>query len=57
MYALFGSLLVAALSLATALLIPESGAGAGLPGYIYVLLTAVYWITGRWSRKAKAKPA
>jgi ABC-type glycerol-3-phosphate transport system permease component len=57
MYALLGSLLVAALSLVTALLIPESGAGAGLPGYIYVLLTAVYWITGRWSRKAKAKPA
>jgi uncharacterized membrane protein len=57
MYALLGSLLVAALSLITALLIPESGAGAGLPGYIYVLLTAVYWVTGRWSRKAKAKPA
>lgn len=57
MYALLGSLLVAALSLVTASLIPESGAGAGLPGYIYVLLTAVYWITGRWSRKAKAKPA
>jgi uncharacterized RDD family membrane protein YckC len=57
MYSLMGSTLVAALSLVTALMIPDSGVGSSLPGYVYFLLTAVYWITGHWSRKAKAQPA
>jgi|HubBroStandDraft_5_1064220.scaffolds.fasta_scaffold162840_2 uncharacterized membrane protein len=56
-YVQLGSMAVALLSLIAALLIPDSVAWSGLPGYLYSLLMVVYWVAGRWSRRALAKAA
>lgn len=56
-YGQLGSIAVALLSLIAALLIPDTGGWSGLPGYIYALLFVVYWIPGRWSRRALARTA
>lgn len=52
-YTQSGSVCVAILSLLATLLIPETPAWAALPGLIYILLTPLYWIAGRWARRAK----
>lgn len=57
LYAQSGSVCVAVLSLAAALLIPETPSWTAVPGFIYVLLSPTYWLTGRWARRAKAKLA
>ena len=54
-YVQLGSMSVAVLSMIAALLIPDTGALSGLPGYIYSLLAVVYWAAGRWSRRALAQ--
>ncbi|GAB2567935.1 DUF1211 domain-containing protein [Dyella jejuensis] len=56
-YTLLGSVAVAAASLLAAWLMPSSGAWDGVPGFLYVLLTPVYWLAGRWSRQALARSA
>jgi uncharacterized membrane protein len=56
-YIQLGSMSVALISLAAALILPSGGAWSALPGCLYALLTAVYWITGRWSRQALARAA
>jgi uncharacterized membrane protein len=58
-YVQCGSIAVAVLSLLTALLIPNNNNPwlNSLPGMVYVLLTVVYTLTGRWSRRALAQVA
>jgi len=52
-----GSVAVAILSLLITLVIPNinSGFWNSLPGMVYVLLTLVYGLAGRWSRRALAQ--
>ncbi|WP_158543279.1 TMEM175 family protein [Dyella psychrodurans] len=57
MYTQSGSLCVALLSLCATLLIPETPAWAPLPGFIYMLISPMYWIAGRWARRAKESVA
>jgi hypothetical protein len=54
-----GSIVVAGLSLLAALLLPDRANAwwNSLPGMLYVLLTVVYSVTGRWSRRALAQMA
>jgi uncharacterized membrane protein len=58
-YVQCGSIAVAILSLLTALLMPTTNNPwwNSLPGMVYVLLTIVYTLTGRWSRRALAQAA
>jgi hypothetical protein len=58
-YVQCGSIVVAMLSLLTALLMPNNNSPLwnSLPGMVYVLLTVVYTLTGRWSRQALAQAA
>jgi uncharacterized membrane protein len=58
-YVQCGSIMVAVLSLLVALLIPNSENPwlNSLPGMIYGLLTVVYSVAGRWSRRALAQLA
>jgi uncharacterized membrane protein len=58
-YVQCGSIAVAALSLLVALLIPNNPNPLlnSLPGMIYALLTVVYSVAGRWSRRALAEVA
>jgi hypothetical protein len=49
-----GSVCVALLSLVAALLIPPTSAWTALPGCIYILLSPMYWLAGRWARRAIA---
>jgi hypothetical protein len=54
-YVQWGSIAVAILSLLATWLIPANGGWTWLPGTLYVLLTLVYSVTGRWSRRALAQ--
>ena len=57
-YVQMGSIAVALCSLLAALPLSEtSGAWASVPGYVYILLGAVYWRAGRWSKHALAQTA
>lgn len=38
-------------------IVPSGGTWSVVPGCLYALLTAVYWITGSWSRRALARAA
>jgi uncharacterized membrane protein len=55
-YVQLGSIAVALLSIVMALLLPQrGGVWTAVPGCTYALLSLVYSITGRWSRRALAK--
>lgn len=56
-YTQTGSMCVALLSLLAALSIPEAAAWTAVPGLIYILLTPLYWMAGRWANRAKARTA
>ncbi|GGA26217.1 TMEM175 family protein [Dyella nitratireducens] len=56
-YTQSGSICVALLSLLVTLVIPETPTWTALPGCLYILLSPVYWIAGRWARRAKASAA
>lgn len=56
-YTQSGSVCVALLSLLATLLIPETPAWTALPGFVYILLTPMYWIAGRSANRAKANMA
>lgn len=56
-YTQTGSICVALLSLFVALVIPETSAWTALPGCLYILLSPMYWIVGRWAKRAKVSAA
>jgi len=56
-YTQIGSISVAMLSLVAALAIPDTPAWTALPGCLYILLTPMYWLGGRWAERAKAGAA
>lgn len=54
LYIQVGSVGVALLSVSVALVAPDGGWWSAIPGFIYFLLTFVYSLTGRWSRRMLA---
>lgn len=56
-FMLAASVCVALLSLFAALAIPETPVWMSLPGSIYLLLTPMHWIAGRWAKRAKMSAA
>jgi uncharacterized membrane protein len=58
LYVQAGSMLIALLSIGAALMIPPTGGiWSAVPGFMYVLLSVVYAITGRWGRRMLARSA
>lgn len=56
-YTQSGSVCVALLSLFATVVIPETAAWTALPGFVYILLSPMYWVGGRWAERAKASAA
>lgn len=54
LYIQVGSVSVALISVIVALTVPEGGWWSAMPGCVYFLLTFVYSLTGRWSRRMLA---
>ncbi|RUL74858.1 TMEM175 family protein [Dyella choica] len=48
---------VASLSIVVTLVVPDTPWGASLPGFVYMLLTPLYWLLGRWAKQAKLRAA
>ena len=57
LYVQLGSIGVALLSVVVTLMTPDGGWWSAIPGLIYFLLTFVYSLAGRWSRRMLAAQA